>query len=61
MSEEAEEEQATEEQPTEVVMYIQVPVAESGDYVYVCSDCGSELIEIPYYNRFYCGNCGLHY
>jgi hypothetical protein len=43
----------------ELVEY--VPVAESGDYVYVCEACGCELTEIPYYNRFYCENCGLHY
>lgn len=29
--------------------------------VYVCAECGSDLTEIPYYNRFYCGVCGLHY
>jgi predicted RNA-binding Zn-ribbon protein involved in translation (DUF1610 family) len=29
--------------------------------VYVCSNCGGLLTEIPTYNRFYCENCGLHY
>ena len=44
------------EQPVEVEF-----VAETGVYVYVCEECGRELTEIPYYNRFYCTNCGLHY
>jgi hypothetical protein len=29
--------------------------------MYVCSNCGGRLTEIPTYNRFYCENCGLHY
>jgi predicted RNA-binding Zn-ribbon protein involved in translation (DUF1610 family) len=45
----------------EAVLIAEVPVVDSGDYVYVCEGCGEELTEIPYYNRFYCANCGLHY
>ena len=45
----------------EYVLIEEVPVAESGDYVYVCEECGEELTEIPAYNRYYCQNCGLHY
>ena len=37
------------------------PIVDDGSYIYVCAECGSELTEIPYYNRFYCENCGLHY
>ena len=44
---------------TEYVLVM--PVTDSGCYLYVCAECGSELTEIPYYNRFYCENCGLHY
>jgi len=40
---------------------VEVPVVESGTYLYVCSACGADLTEIPYYNRYYCQNCGLHY
>lgn len=44
------------------VVLVQGPfMAESGAYVYVCEECGNGLTEIPYYNRFYCENCGLHY
>jgi rRNA maturation endonuclease Nob1 len=57
---EYEEEQDVEE-PVEEVEVIEVPVVESGSYLYVCSECGNILTEIPYYNRFYCENCGLHY
>jgi len=38
-----------------------MPIADSGCDLYVCAECGSALTEIPYYNRFYCENCGLHY
>jgi len=50
-----------EEDVAEFEMDFEVPVAESGGFVYVCSECGSGLTEIPYYNRYYCENCGLHY
>ena len=40
---------------------IETPVVDSGCYLYVCEQCGNDLTEIPYYNRFYCQNCGLHY
>jgi len=40
---------------------VEIPVVESGSYLYVCSECGADLTEIPYYNRYYCQNCGLHY
>jgi rRNA maturation endonuclease Nob1 len=57
---EGEEEQGTEE-ATEVEMVVEIPVVESGNYLYVCTECGNDLTEIPYYNRYYCENCGLHY
>ena len=44
-----------------VAFIIEIPVMESGSYLYVCSECGADLTEIPYYNRYYCQNCGLHY
>ncbi|HKM75951.1 MAG TPA: hypothetical protein VJZ32_06000 [Candidatus Bathyarchaeia archaeon] len=40
---------------------IVLPVSDSACYLYVCAECGCNLTEIPYYNRFYCENCGLHY
>ncbi len=55
------EEQVLDEGSEEVETVCLVPVEGSYDYVYVCAECGSELTEIPYYNRFYCGICGLHY
>ena len=55
------EEEGFEEEPMEEVIIIEMPVAEEGSYLYVCSECGYDLTEIPYYNRFYCENCGLHY
>lgn len=55
------EEQVLDEGSEEVETVFLVPVEVSYDYVYVCAECGSELTEIPYYNRFYCGICGLHY
>jgi hypothetical protein len=54
-----EEEMIEEEEAAEIV--VEIPVAEGGTYLYVCEQCGSDLTEIPYYNRFYCENCGLHY
>jgi len=48
------------EYPDEEVV-VEIPVIDSGSYMYVCSECGSDLTEIPYYNRYYCENCGLHY
>jgi len=40
---------------------IEEPVFEILGDIYVCSNCGADLIEIPTYNRFFCENCGLHY
>jgi predicted RNA-binding Zn-ribbon protein involved in translation (DUF1610 family) len=48
-----------EEEAAEII--VEIPVAEGGTYLYVCEQCGSDLTEIPTYNRFYCENCGLHY
>ncbi len=60
--EDVEEEQVVEEEePSDVEEAVELPVAESGYHLYVCSQCGSALTEIPYYNRFLCENCGLHY
>ena len=63
LSEETEQEIEVDEQeqqfPNEII--VEVPVVESGSYLYVCSACGADLTEIPYYNRYYCQNCGLHY
>jgi hypothetical protein len=42
-------------------LVVESPVLEILGDLYVCSDCGCPLIEIPTYNRFYCENCGLHY
>jgi len=53
-------EQVTEE-PAEEEVVVLMPVAESGSFLYVCSECGTQLTEIPYYNRFYCETCNLHY
>jgi anaerobic ribonucleoside-triphosphate reductase len=57
-------EQETEEaafEGTAEEIIVEVPIIESGSYLYVCSQCGADLTEIPYYNRYYCQNCGLHY
>lgn len=61
MSEYEEDEGVEEPAEEEVEIVVEVPVVESGSYLYVCSECGNTLTEIPYYNRFYCENCGLHY
>jgi hypothetical protein len=58
---EDEEEQEFEEPAEEAEIVVEMPVAEGGSYLYVCSECGSGLTEIPYYNRYYCEKCGLHY
>jgi hypothetical protein len=58
---EYEEDQDVEDQGEEVEIVVEVPIVEGGSYLYVCSECGNTLTEIPYYNRFYCENCGLHY
>jgi rubrerythrin len=58
---EIEEEQEMEEPAEEIEIVLEVPVSEGGSFVYVCAECGYDLTEIPYYNRFYCANCGLHY
>lgn len=50
-----------EEAAVEVVIELVFPEVEVGSYLYVCSECGNDLTEIPYYNRYYCENCGLHY
>jgi hypothetical protein len=57
----SEEEQNLEEPAEENVIEIVIPVVEGGSLLYVCSECGSDLTEIPYYNRYYCEACGLHY
>jgi protein-arginine kinase activator protein McsA len=61
LSEYEEDEGVEEPAEEEVEIVVEVPVVESGSYLYVCSECGNTLTEIPYYNRFYCENCGLHY
>jgi len=45
--------------PDELVL--EVPAFEIVGDLYVCSNCGCPLTEIPAYNRFYCQNCDLHY
>ena len=45
--------------PDELVL--EVPAFEVIGDLYVCSNCGCPLTEIPAYNRFYCENCDLHY
>jgi len=50
-----------EEENEAAEIIVEIPVAEGGTYLYVCEQCGSNLTEIPTYNRFYCENCGLHY
>ena len=54
------EDEYLDEEP-DVLEVEMIPVADAGEYVYVCEECGSPLTEIPYYNRYYCENCGLHY
>jgi hypothetical protein len=49
------------EEPVEEFIITEGPVFEILGDIYVCSNCGADLIEIPTYNRFYCENCGLHY
>jgi hypothetical protein len=61
LSEYEEDEGVEEPAEDELEIVLEVPVVESGSYLYVCSECGNTLTEIPYYNRFYCENCGLHY
>jgi len=51
----------TEPTPEEDELLVLCPVFEIVDDLYVCSNCGYPLTEIPTYNRFYCENCGLHY
>jgi predicted amidophosphoribosyltransferase len=45
----------------EVELIIDAPIFEILGDLYVCSECGTRLTEIPAYNRYYCENCGLHY
>jgi len=62
MSEDMEQIEAEEQEegyPGEIIA--EVPVVDDGCYLYVCAQCGADLTEIPYYNRYYCQNCGLHY
>jgi hypothetical protein len=61
LSEEEIEEEQVQEEPTEIEIILEAPVAEGGSFLYVCEECGNDLTEIPYYNRFFCENCGLHY
>jgi rubrerythrin len=55
------EDEAEEAFYEEVELVVEDPVFEILGDMYVCSDCGYPLTEIPTYNRFYCENCGLHY
>ena len=50
-----------EEEMDEVELIVDAPVLEVLGDLYVCSECGTRLTEVPAYNRFYCENCGLHY
>jgi predicted amidophosphoribosyltransferase len=50
-----------EEPPEEEELIVESPVLDILGDMYVCSNCGGRLTEIPTYNRFYCENCGLHY
>jgi allophanate hydrolase subunit 1 len=59
LSEDVEEDSNYESEPEQQV--IEVPVIYEGSAFYACSECGCGLTEIPYYNRYYCENCGLHY
>ena len=45
----------------EMEIVVEIPMVDTGSYLYVCSECGNDLTEIPYYNRYYCESCGLHY
>jgi len=54
------EDEYVDEEPDVVEIEV-VPATETGDYVYVCEECGNPLEYITYYNRHYCENCGLHY
>jgi protein-arginine kinase activator protein McsA len=45
----------------EEVFVVETPVLDILGDMYVCSNCGFPLTEIPAYNRFYCENCYLHY
>ena len=53
----SEEESSCEEEE----QVVETPVFEILGDMYVCSNCGYPLTEIPTYNRFYCEYCGLHY
>jgi anaerobic ribonucleoside-triphosphate reductase len=59
LSEETGEMIEEEDEAAEII--VEIPIAEGGNYLYVCEQCGFNLTEIPTYNRFYCENCGLHY
>jgi hypothetical protein len=60
LSEDVEEELVDEPEQDEEYL-VEIPVLGAGGDLYVCSDCGSALTWIPYYNRYFCENCGLHY
>lgn len=55
------EEEQLDESGEDVELAVEIPIVDSGSYVYVCEECGAGLTEIPYYNRYYCESCGLHY
>jgi hypothetical protein len=55
----SEDEEVINSEPVETV--IEMPVIMEGSYYYACEECGCALTEIPYYNRYFCENCGLHY
>ncbi len=61
MSEDVEEGQLIFEGPDQFPVVQEISVVDAGECVYVCEVCGSELTEIPEYNRYYCEHCGLHY
>jgi len=55
------EEEQLDESGEDVELAVEIPIVDIGGYVYVCEECGADLTEIPYYNRYYCESCGLHY
>jgi len=59
LSDDFTDEEQTTEEPMDVV--VEIPIVETGTFLYVCEQCGGNLTEIPYYNRYLCENCELHY
>ena len=51
----------SEDEMDEVELIVDAPVFEVLGDLYVCSECGTRLTEVPAYNRYYCEICGLHY